>query len=586
MHRSLITGSMVVSSLSLCFARASMASVWTPTTAGTDYNWDSPASNWDSTVPDSTGATADLQIDIAGAQTIRLNGADRTVGTLKIGDAGSGTDSSQTIANVSAETFKLVFDVSSGSASIDGQGGTNTISTGITLNDSVAISNTSQLNLSGAITTAAGQTTGIVKSGTSKLYLSNSGNTFNGGVTLNAGTLEVPQSASTHLGTGRLTLNGGVLSLNGSNAGTVSNKVTLGGDAQVMSGNNGLTLNSTAADAFVIAASNPILTSGSTASDKRFDINAPIAADSSYSTTGLQIASNQTGASALNSIIRFSGGSSNTYTGQTSVNSGRLELNKSGTATAILGDLLIGDGSTKAARVTLFGASTNQIADTKKVTIASNGNFNVNSKTETIATLDIRSGGTVTLGASGRLSLGADEVSGVGVYVNAGGRLRGNGTLNSLVDASHGVIEPGTSAGVLTIGGDLVLGADVLLEYELNWADRNVAASTLSDRVDGVVNFTPAGTLNVLSIAGTPTALNDGDFWRLINFEGTALSVASITPGGVGLPALPGGLNWQVRVTDNLSGPDYVDLVVVPEPASLSLLALAGGLLMRRRRAV
>lgn len=69
--------------IALC--ASAQASVWVPTAAGTTYDWNVPA-NWDdSSVPNGQGAVANLSIDLAGAQTVRLQ-ANTTVGTMSIGD--------------------------------------------------------------------------------------------------------------------------------------------------------------------------------------------------------------------------------------------------------------------------------------------------------------------------------------------------------------------------------------------------------------------------------------------------------------------------------------------------------------------
>ena len=67
---------------------------WTPTAAGTTYNWDNAGSqnNWGTgaggAFPNAVGDVANMELDIAGNQLIRLNQA-ITLGILNIGDTSS-----------------------------------------------------------------------------------------------------------------------------------------------------------------------------------------------------------------------------------------------------------------------------------------------------------------------------------------------------------------------------------------------------------------------------------------------------------------------------------------------------------------
>ena len=82
---------------------------------------------------------------------------------------------------------------------------------------------------------------------------------------------------------------------------------------------------------------------------------------------------------------QLAGTSDNTFTGLTSVNDGTLTLNKSGTALAVQGDLTVGDGVGGAATVRLLHS--NQAATTTAVTVKSDGTFDLNGFTQTVASL-------------------------------------------------------------------------------------------------------------------------------------------------------------------------------------------------------
>lgn len=133
---------------------------WTPTAAGTSYNWNAATSNWTTGFPNAAGDIANLNADILGAQTVRLR-QDITLGTLNIGDASaSGNSSGYTVANSTSplESFTLFFDNGAAAARINTTGSgtpTNTISTSITLNSDLAVNmgGSDFLTLSGVNTT-------------------------------------------------------------------------------------------------------------------------------------------------------------------------------------------------------------------------------------------------------------------------------------------------------------------------------------------------------------------------------------------------------------------------------------------------
>lgn len=108
--------------------------------------------------------------------------------------------------------------------------------------------------------------------------------------------------------------------------------------------------------------------------------------------------------------VVYSGSSGNTYTGNTTVNSGELQLNKS-SGNAIAGDLIIGDGSGTDV-VRLMGS--NQINNSSDVTVNSSGQLLLNGAySDEISNLTM-TGGTVNTG-TGSLTI----VSGAGITSNA-----------------------------------------------------------------------------------------------------------------------------------------------------------------------
>lgn len=104
--------------------------------------------------------------------------------------------------------------------------------------------------------------------------------------------------------------------------------------------------------------------------------------------------------------LAFSGSEDNTYTGTITVNTGTLELSKTGGAIAITGDLVIGDGigGANADVVRLFHG--NQIANTSLVSVKSSGLLDLNNHSNTVGGL-VLEGGNITTG-TGTLTLNGD----------------------------------------------------------------------------------------------------------------------------------------------------------------------------------
>ncbi len=168
-------------------------------------------------------------------------------------------------------------------------------------------------------------------------------------------------------------------------------------------------------------------------------------------------------------ILTLSGSTSNTFTGTSSVNAGELDLSKT-SATAIAGNLTIGDGTTTAV-VKLINSD--QIADTSVITFtgsgASAGIFRLNNKNETIGGLSSIGGAGIVeneSGASGTGTLTVNVASGSQTF---SGTLRngdGSGTDGTLALSKTGAgtqVFTGTntysgatlvSTGVLQVGSD------------------------------------------------------------------------------------------------------------------------------------
>ncbi|QIF00372.1 autotransporter-associated beta strand repeat-containing protein [Roseimicrobium sp. ORNL1] len=187
---------------------------WNQTAAGTTYNWNVNG-NWTGAVagfPNVAGDVANVNNDIAGAQTIRLR-QDITVGVLNIGDANATTPSNITISNNGAETFRLIFNNGAQPAQLNTTGAgapTNTVSALMALNSDllVRLGGADFLTLSGAITTNDNDITfSGGASGVNGVTLS--GNITGSGVITNNGLMAV-NITGTKTFTGTLVANRGI----------------------------------------------------------------------------------------------------------------------------------------------------------------------------------------------------------------------------------------------------------------------------------------------------------------------------------------------------------------------------------------
>lgn len=153
----------------LVAASAMAALAWTGTSEllATDATWTSnssgtwsTATRWSSnpTVPGGAGSTIGLTFDITLGRTITIDTTSRTVGTLNIGDAN--TSSFYTLA--ASGGASLIMDNNAAGAQINhtSTGAADIISAPVSLQDHLAVSNTSAnlFTISGAVSTLSGTT--------------------------------------------------------------------------------------------------------------------------------------------------------------------------------------------------------------------------------------------------------------------------------------------------------------------------------------------------------------------------------------------------------------------------------------------
>jgi autotransporter-associated beta strand protein len=231
----------------------------------------------------------------------------------------------------------------------------------------------------------------------------------------------------------------------------------------------------------------------------------------------------------------------NIYTGATTLNSGVLNVT----------------GAVSNSTATVFNGATLTVGGYLKAAAVNSGGF-------------VRvtgNAGTVTVNDGGRMSLTGN--SGV-VRVNNGGLLTGTGTVSALTVNDGGTLSPGNSPGVFHVGA-MTLASNATWAVELNSAysyDQVIAngavdlgGCTLS------VHFgsAPVGSVFTILTNRTPSAIsgqfsNDETIWVSDNLD-------TLVP-------------LQFLYTE-----DTVQLTVVPEPSTWTLVALAlVPLFLRRRR--
>ena len=181
-------------------------------------------------------------------------------------------------------------------------------------------------------------------------------------------------------------------------------------------------------------------------------------------------------------------------------------------------------------------------------------------------------GGTLLVNSPGNLSAGGGTVT-----VSSGATLGGTGTINRPVVVNDGaILAPGASPGTLTLGAGLALNNASLLNYELGTS--GVVGLGVNDLTVVTGNFTLDGILNVTQLAGFgPQPGGLPGIYRLFNYSGGTFTDNGLLIGSLG----PNSSGWIGTIDLSTSG--QVNLSVIPEPATLGLLALGGLAALRRR---
>jgi len=398
------------------------------------------------------------------------------------------------------------------------------------------------------------------------LYLSNTANSFSGSVTVVGGTLRVEKLAnggsnsSIGSGTGVIALNGAVLEYVGSTTDSTNRTIDLRSNSFIDSNGSG-TVSFTAANVTNTGGFSKTLT-------LRGSNNGNNTLGSVLGNDGVFSAS-LTKQGAGKWILS----GNNTYTGNTTISQGTLQLGNGGSTGSFNGNATIASGATLA-----FARSDSY---THAGGISGNGSVVIAGAGTTIFTGAKTYTGTTTVSA-GTLAVNG-SVAGA-MTVASGATLQGNGTISGNTTVS-GNLKPGNSPGLLTFANSLTLESSSATTMEITG---NGTRGVAYDAVDVGSALTYGGTLT-LDFSGD--LYTEGVYtFDLFNFGSSTGNFSSMSLAGI----YSGSFNnnagiWGLTDGDNSwsfnQGDGILTFTVVPEPnvamvaGSLALMAL-----LRRRR--
>jgi autotransporter-associated beta strand protein len=550
--------------------------------------------------------TDDVRITRSSSSDLRITGASVTMESLNVDNGGSytirnatsgSTNRNLTLGNSAGFTNvfsgganDLIYLTGNSSLTIQGpntDGGSGVLNLVLASSGNFNIGSGSTLTISSVIS-GSGQS--ITKTGGGVLTLSGA-NTYSGGTTLNAGTLQLGASSTGSVtngpvGTGTLTLNGGTLS---SDVGdfittrSIANAITFGGDVTFGTNTNFGAL------AFSGA--------GTLTGNRTLTFVADVTYSGNIGESGGSFGITKNGSGTL----KLSG--FNTYSGGTTVNAGLVWLNSSGALGSSSGSLTVNGGivdlggnSISVGNLTGSGGTIwnnlNASNTTATLTIGTNntggGNYqgvitNNNGATNGILALTKTGSATITLSGANTYSGGTavnggtllvNNTSGSGtgtgaVTVNNGGTLGGAGTISGTVTVnSGGTIRGGTgaaAAGTLTVNNTLTLNSNSTIQLALGPAG---AHSTLA--LGGAESFQLTQQFNFIDLGAQTTTYSD-----IITGVAPVVTTGwTITnPGWVG-----------VFTYDSLNQSIDLNLTAVPEPATWFGATLAMSILLYTQR--
>jgi len=558
-----------------------------------------------------TGGTAALDAANTVSGAVAVSGG----GTLSLGNVGGAGSGSLSLNNgtltssLSSPTITNAITLGSGGGRVSGANPL-TLSGPITGPGTLTKADAGELTVSGSLgTSVTGVALNVMSgaslrlSGTATKWLSTTATgTVDGTLTLDNAAV-VLKGGTVSTGTGTIALVG-ASTITGTTAfSTIATPIsgtgslTIGGNSSssfvTLSGNNsysgGTTLNYNAGMGSSTAFGTGLITTNRTDSNARINnVTGGLLALANNVTTGTGFVFSLTGSPIQltgtitgSGIIRASSSGIIDLTQQTAStmqNTGSVDMGGGGivwTSNAanfgsIATILFSGTGATLIAK-----ASTGSISQAIKVGSTGNAaNTNVNIDTDSYAVtlggviqnLNSGTGGGLTKSGSGTLTLtNANSYTGA-TTVSAGSLL-----VNGALDAASAV----TVASAATLGGSGTIGGSVLFNAGANFAFDSVAALTVNG---ATVTF---GGFGVANLEGLSSSTPDGTYTLMSGL--TTFDLTNVSNLGSGSAASLGG--GKTAYLQSLSSPNVFQLVVVPEPSSLTAAACGGlvALLIARR---
>ncbi len=438
------------------------------------------------------GTTLTLSVDAATSS--EFSGV--ISGSGKVGVSGGGT-----MILSGDNTYGNGTTIAAGATLQLGNGGTAGSIPGNVANGGALVFNRSNDYVFGGIISDNGGNAGsLIQNGTGKITLT-ADNTYTGGTTIAAGTLQLGNGGASGSVAGNI-LDNATIAVNRSDTFTLGNTISGSGALQqIGTGATILTANNTYAGTTTISSGILQLGNGGASGSVAGNIvdNAILAVKrSDIFTLGSTISGSgalqQTGTGTT--ILT----ANNTYAGSTTILSGILQLGDGGASGSVAGNI-VANATLAVNRSDVF---------TLANTISGNGAFQQNGTGTTILTNDNSGFTGLTFVNSGKLIVGSTAKIGGTMLVFASGTLGGSGTV--LGDTTiAGNLSAGNSPGTLTFGASLTLLGTSHSVFELNSA--GIVGGPTNDRVIVGTNLGLGGTLDAnVASAG---------YYRLFDYNGT-----------------------------------------------------------------
>lgn len=607
-------------------------------TRGADVYWDidgatagaggaSPAGTWD------TGTTANWTTDSTGSSATQV----WTNGDSAIFAAGSNATGQYNVTNSGVTVDNLT--QQEGRVRI--MSGTLTLAdTAMIVDTQTRVSGDYDLRIDSLIADSSGGASSITKNGAGILLLTNNGNTFSGGVTLNQGTLALEgAAANTLLGTGVVTLNGGSFVRSFANSGVsinTTNTLNVQGDVKIaaIQQNNGNWILSGTWQAGSTSGNFNVSNlaadfNGFTPSSTTVFVNGNASAyTGTFSHNTLASGGNRLRFGVTNSgNVGFDAANAKFFTSGSTTGVNCLDLADGAYGNFKMGELA-GTGGRIRAGWSSGGNTTFEVgALNTSSTFAgviennANGSFGLAALNKVgTGTLSLSGANLYTAGTTitaGRLLVSNSTGSGTGtgaVTIDLNGTLGGAGSIAATSANGitvNGALAPGgsvsattggtfsNSTGTLTLNmanttGTVQMNSGATFQMELGAAGVSITSVGASDMIaltgaaagDLVLN---GNLINLMSTGQTgfykliDTSL-DATTYSGLTFDGTT----GVVSGGLSTTNLAGGFSGTLIVGTASNGGEVGDLYlqVVPEPTA-ALLGSVGllGLLRRRRGA-